>query len=424
MTEKTSSFVFNPVKVAEKMLKTGDFLCVDGRFFLYKRGLFFYFSHIEIYRKIKEFMGTKYRERYGREVIHCMELERLKRFEDINSHKNMLNLKDGMFDLDNMILFPHDPKYLSTIQLDLIYNKDAKCDLWEKTLNEIFLDVHWKIECLQEYMGYCLTTDNSYQLALLNVGQGANGKSLIYRVFEAILGQYNISSVPMAKLKDQHYLAELFGKLVNISLESEAIEELSDANFKAIVSGDRITADEKYKKPFSFYPFCKLIFSMNTLPFVNDKTEAFYRRILILNYEKQFKTGEQNRNLYKELLEEIPGIFNWMVEGLERLRKRGSFNIPDGMQKLIDEYKKDNNPTLSFIEENLDRGKNTTVSKKDVYNKYVLWCKENGYKTSSDKSLGKNIRTFFNGTVVDGRNNIRREWVNLQWKAENVDWDD
>lgn len=414
-----SNYIFNPVKVSRKVQKTDKILCVNNHFFIYKKnGVFLELEDAQIYKMVYDYLGEKYRERYGREVRHCLMTENFRRPDEVNAQRDMINIKNGMFCLKEMKVFPHSPDYLSTIQLPVIYKDNASCPLWEKTLDGIFIGKRWKIEMLQEFLGYCLTTDVSHQKALINYGQGANGKSLIFKVLQNILGKQNVSSVSMSGLEKNHYLAELFGKLVNISIESESDIKINDAVFKALVGGDAITADEKYGKPFSFNPFCKMIFSLNTLPYVSDKSSAFYRRVLLLSYEKEFSREEQNKNLYNELLKEIDGIFLWMTEGLKRLNERGYFTEDDEMIKLIDEYKRDNNTALSFIEDNIELKAGMRLTKKDIYSKYYSWCKGYGYKPASDKTLTKTLKKKYPNEIKETRTGFSRNWEGLTWVKE------
>jgi len=416
-----AEFKFNPVKIAAEVLKTRKILCVNSHFFIYKKnGVFELTNEFELYKIISNLLKNNYRERYGRETKHCLMTECFTKPEMINRNKSLINLKNGMFDLNSMKIHPHMPDYLSTIQLPVKYKKRAKCELWIKTLNQIFLEKQWKINLLQEFMGYCLTADNSHQKALINFGHGANGKSLIFKVLETILGKDNISSVPISRLDHRHYLAEIFGKLVNISIESETNTEINDANFKTLVSGDSITVDEKYGKPFSFMPFCKLIFSMNTLPYVSDKTSAFYRRVLIIYYEKEFSKKEENRGLYKELLQEIDGIFLWMLKGLRRLNENGYFTEDQEMIDMIEEYKIDNNPALAFVGDNLETNKQESLSKNEIYKRYSEWSKDNGYKAVSDKTLTKTIKNKFTNGIKEYRTGSTRFWKGLEWMKEPI----
>lgn len=410
-----TEFKFNPVKLAAKVLKTSNILCVNFHFFIYKKsGVFQLLNEFEVYKIILDLLEDKYRERFGREIKHCLLTQCYKKPEEVNSNKNLINIKNGMFCLSSMKVFPHAPEHHSTIQLPVEYNEEAVCPKWIKTLDQIFIGKKWKSGLLQEFMGYCLTTDNSHQKALINLGGGANGKSLIFNILVKILGKANLSSVPISKLDERHYLAEMFGKLVNLSIESESNHEINDANFKSIVSGDLITVDEKYGKPFSFNPFCKLIFAMNTLPYVGDKTSAFYRRVLIIPYDKEFSIAEQNLTLAKELEEEIDGIFLWMLDGLKRLNSRGHFSEEKEMVDMLEEYKRDNNPILAFVEDHLVINKSETLSKKDLYKQYHDWSKENGYKLASDKTLTKTIKIKFTNRIKEERSGSSRYWRGLE----------
>ena len=424
-----TDFKFNAAKITQKVLKNREILCVSFHFFIYKKsGVFELLNDTKICKIIKELLGDKYKESWAREVKHHMSVDCYVEPEEINANPDLINLENGMFCLKTMKLAPHDPKYLSTIQLPVSYREDATCVKWERTTAEIFMDKQWKINILQEFLGYCLTTDNSHQKALINYGQGANGKSLIFRIFSQILGRANIASVPVSQLGKRHYLAEMFGKLANLSLESEANLEINDANFKSIVSGDLLTVDEKYGKPFSFNPFCKLIFAMNALPYVSDKTSAFYRRVLIVSYDREFTRSEQNLKLYNELLEELDGIFLWMLKGLQRLNDQGYFTEDGEMAALLDEYKRDNNPVLAFVEDNLVFAKDSSLIKKDVYKAYCEWSKENGYKTASDKTLSKTIHKKFTNGVQEYRTGSVRFWRCLKWfegdEQEVVAWEE
>ena len=122
-----------------------------------------------------------------------------------------------------------------------------------------------------------------------------------------LLGESNITAVPLEKFDNHFYLVNLFGKLANISLETNAKSEVYDSMFKAVVSGDLIQADQKFKPSFHFNPFCKLIFATNNLPRVDDRSDAYFRRLLIIRFNKQFTEKEQNKNLNEELMLELRG---------------------------------------------------------------------------------------------------------------------
>ncbi len=411
---------FNPNIIADQLMAESRYIYCNQHFFEYSQGVYKVLNNIEVDKKTKQFLDEDHNRNRAEEIRHCIGVEKFIHNDELNKDRTRINLLNGIYNLDTMKLEDHSEEFLSSIQLPIIFDKDASCPMWEKTLSEIFLKKQWKIECLQEFMGYCLKAENTQQATLLNVGGGANGKSLIFKVFRTILGEQNVSSITIDNLNNRHYLAGLFGKLVNLSIESESGGKVNEANIKSIISGDPIMVDEKYEKAFTFEPFCKMIFSMNELPYIDDKTEAFYRRLLIIPYEKQFSIKEQNRNLYKELLPEMSGIFNWMIIGLQRLEERGMFNINKEMTRIINDYKKDNSPIITFIEDNLEEDINSKISKNDLYKKYSLWCKEFGYKPLSDKSVTKEMKNFYKKQIKkrkvrEDRDSNSRFWEGVRF---------
>ena len=121
-------------------------------------------------------------------------------------------------------------------------------------------------------------------------------------------------------------------------VRSHQIEYLSPA-----FSGDEIEADLKFKNSFRFRPYCKLIFALNNMPRVDDKTDGFFRKIIILPCNRKFAEEEQDKNLKNKLCLEIDGVFQWALAGLQRLQKRGYFKIPETIVQEINEYRKEKN---------------------------------------------------------------------------------
>jgi putative DNA primase/helicase len=233
-----------------------------------------------------------------------------------------------------------------------------------------------------------------------------------------MLGRENYSAVPLERFDNSHYLADLFGRLANISIETNAKSSVYDSTFKQIVSGDIIQADAKYKRPIKFRPFCKLIFALNNMPRVDDKTAAFFRRLIILRFNRQFKEEDQDKDLKHKLEEELNGIFLWSLEGLERLRSRGRFELSDGMEKEINEYRRQNNNVLLFVEEECNVCPDVTVSKNRLYSLYNQWADSNGYRPLSKVNFGKELTSQFE-TVNDRRTATERFWDGIDYIGGN-----
>lgn len=411
-TEKDND---NPVQIANKILSEHKILYSAGNFYKYKGGCYIEYNINEVKKIIKDILKDDFTSHKAKEIIYALEAETYINEEKLN-RTNLLNVKNGLLDIEKFELYPHTPDVLSTIQLVVNYNPNATCNKWKQSLEEIFEGDKGKIELLQEVFGLCLTVEQKYEKALFCLGEGANGKSVVLGVLQKILGKDNYCAIPLELLNNGHYKANLFGKLANISIETNAKSTVYDAIFKAIISGDPIDADPKFKPPFTFTPTCKLIFALNNMPRVDDKTSAFFRRLIILRFNKVFKEEEQNKNLKYELIEELDGIFMWCLEGLKRLSERGGFKISDDIQKEIDEYKRENNNVLLFVDEQCEITPDISITKKDLYEAYKEWCKQNGHYSLSKNKFGIELKKHYD--IVDARVGKERFWAGI--RAETI----
>ncbi len=312
-----------------------------------------------------------------------------------------LNLSNGLFDLDTYTLQEHTPDVYSTIRLDVTYDGNSKCPKWEKAIQDIIEDEE-NIRALQEFFGLCLTTE-TYDRALILTGEGSNGKSTLLDVLSGVLGAESCSQIPMSLLEDRNFVAQLQGKLLNVASEIGSKNTVCDEILKQIITHDEITGAHKYGHPFKFRPTCKLIFATNNLPRTDDKSKALYRRLMIMNLTKEFTENDAKHKYHRELLEERNGIFNWMVCGLKRLRERGKFALGKKMVSAVQEYKRENNPIISFFEEECVVEQGESISNKKLYTAYQDYCKDSGFHACSINKFGREVKRCLNDTVLSGR---------------------
>jgi putative DNA primase/helicase len=398
-----------------------------GTFYEYSDGYYRERDDQIVKQWVADLVGKDLTKQKAEEIIYFLQARVFIEPKDLNN-TNLLNLKNGFFDLDTWTSIPHSPIIFSTIQLDVTFDPEAKCDLWLKTLHEIFPDEvgDQKISVLQEFFGLCLTKETKYEKALLCIGEGSNGKSVVLWILQHLLKKENVSAIPLEKFDNSHYLVNLFGKLANISIETNAKSEVYDSTFKAVVTGDLIQADQKFKPAIHFNPFCKLVFATNNLPRVDDKSDAFFRRLLIIRFNRQFTETEQNKDLKYQLLSELDGILIWSLEGLKRLRDRGYFQNPDDMKKEIEDYRRENNSVLVFVEEVCELDPNKEISKSKLYSIFQEWSKLNGFHPMGKLKFGKELRRQLDNKVSDSRvTNGDRIWIgihlNENWSCEIVE---
>ncbi|NAY82432.1 MAG: hypothetical protein GU362_06115 [Thaumarchaeota archaeon] len=298
--------------------------------------------------------------------------------ERFNSDPNILNLKNGLLDLRTFELKKHTPKFLSTIQLPVEYDPNAKSELWEKVVSE---DLYPEdVPLLQEAFGYVLYSENVAQKMFIFLGEGANGKSLVLRVLEALIGKDHVANVSPQDLENNRFaVSQLFGKLVNIYPDLPSFALQSTGKLKALVSGDSLTIEEKFKKPFSFRNRAKFFFSANVLPKVSDNTRAFYRRLVIVNFPRTFDENTADPTLPEKLTneKELSGILNWALEGLKRLMQNGfRFSYNKSVEEIEELYTRASDPVKAFLEEETVEDPNAWIVKQDLYQAYVDYVKK------------------------------------------------
>ena len=303
----------------------------------------------------------------------------------LNFTNGTLNLNEGSF------TEKHIRELYQNIQFPYDFNRDAHCPNWNLFLESLEFDSD-TLKCLQEWGGYCLlpTVQGTLQKSLFFIGEGANGKSVFLETLAAVLD--NVSHLELSELFDRFKIAELEGKLANICTDVET-SKVMDARFKKIVAGEPQSAERKFKEPFEFEPFAKILFSANDFIPTKDRTHGFYRRFDILKFNRIFKTEEQKPELLQELKDEVPGIFNWALEGLERLsQQKWIMTKSSYMENCHNDFIRATNPLQLFIEEECVLEGNATVDSNELRSSYKHYCEDKGYKALSDSNLGKELK--------------------------------
>lgn len=246
------------------------------------------------------------------------------------SASNGIVLLNDRDELGRPYLISHSPVYFSLSKLPYAYKPHAGCPNWREFVADIMEGDNERIVLLQQFAGYVLTSHLKYHKFLLCVGEGANGKTVFFTLMELLVGRENCSHVPLSAF-DRHFaLACTEGKrLVSINESGRQVSEAAEMVLKSYTSGDSLTIDRKHREPVNMVPTAKIMISTNVLPRFMDKTFGLWRRALIVPFGKTIPEERQNRNLVEELQEELPGILNWAIEGMDTLERDGGFINPE-----------------------------------------------------------------------------------------------
>lgn len=320
----------------------------------------------------------------------------------------LINLKNGTFEItpDKQELRPPNRNDFITYQLPFEYNTKAKAPIFVAYLNKVQPDIE-RQKILAEYLAYLFIKPSTLKLekTLLLFGTGANGKSVFFEIVNALLGgDENVSSYSLHNLTNDtgYYRAMLANKLVNYA--SEINGKLEAAIFKQLVSGEPVDARLPYGDPFTLTNYAKLIFNCNELPKEVEQTNAYFRRFLIIPFDVTIPEAEQDKQLSQKIINsELSGVFNWVLDGLERLLVQKNFTYSEAVSKQLESYKLQSDPVQLFLEdEGYVKSTEDYQEFKELYSQYRGYCIDSGYRSCSKKTFGERLRNT--GICLERRN--------------------
>jgi putative DNA primase/helicase len=328
-------------------------------------------------------------------------------------------MQNGIIDIAALLrgepkpMIPHTPLFFSSVCLPYPFDPDATCPKWLDCLDRNLEGDGDRISILQEFMGYCLVIDTSFQKFLVMTGDGGTGKSTACAVMTATLGCANVSHLPLEMFGQRFQMYQTLGKLANIAFDCGEIDKSAEGTIKSFTSGDRMTFERKFCDNVDAAPTARLILATNNLPRFSDRSSGIWRRLLLLPFLRVVPEQERVHGMdspqWWEAQGELPGIFNWAIRGLQRLRERRRFTTSEMCEKELAEYRLECNPAGLFLREHFEADPQEDIVTQETYSGYAEWCRENGYRAMASNKFGAEIkRTFpacFPGKVyaTDGR---------------------
>lgn len=296
--------------------------------------------------------------------------------------RDVLNVKNGLLDLQTGELRPHSPEHLSAVQLPVEYDPGADCPAWHKFTDAWFppdtRDLPW------ELLAWLMCPDMSIQKAVLLLGSGGNGKSRFLNAVKTFLGYNNVTGMSLHTLEGNRFAtSNLVDKLANICPDLPSDHLTSTSVFKALTGGDsRLSAEIKHGIRFDFECYARLVFSANHPPASNDSTRAFFDRWLVVPFNRRFR-GTPEEIPAEELDEmladpaELSGALNMALIHLQRVRERG-ITETESMQKAWYEFREVTDPVEVWLDLNTVQGPELYVTKSDLFDAYRRNAKEEG----------------------------------------------
>lgn len=376
---------------------------------------------------IKEFTqrvcGVGYTTHIANEVINKIEARTFinqDKFFSIN-YVDEIAVKNGILNIKTKELAPFTPKKIFFNKLPVEYVPEKDCPNIKKHFQSV-LQHESDTLVIQELFGYLLLKEYMIEKAFMFTGSGRNGKGKSIELMKHFLGADNCSSIPLQQLEESEFaVAGLFGKMANLSGDLSKTALRHTGRFKEATGRDLLTANRKNKSFISFVNYAKLIFACNELPKTRDITTAFFSRWALLHFPYTFLTKEEmdkledktnarlrDSEIIKKLTtpEELSGLLNWALDGLERLLKQKDFSSSRTWEELKIEWLRKSSSLQAFLMDCTIQDYDSHILKKEFQRRYNEYCRVHKIKPEGAGDIKETLSEMGiseNRTSLEGR---------------------
>ncbi len=329
--------------------------------------------------------------------------------------EGLICLENGIFDLRKGKFQEHSIKYYFKTKIPIFYGKKASCPNSMKFFSEaLYPD---DINLIQEWFGYNLYNKYFEKKAVILFGDTDTGKTVFVTLLTNFLGTKNIVGLSLQKITNAKSFDLMFlkDKYANIHDDLGAKDLTDTGGFKIATGGGDITGEEKFGDIHGFRTFAKLTFATNKIPAVKDiDDDAYWSRWFPIQLDNQVEKEKQNKFLEEKITtkEELSGLFNWAVIGLQRLIKNNKFSFNKSISEVKNIMQRSSHPLAIFTNAVLTQENGHKVTKEDMFKAYTKWCQENELSSMTKDQIGKQLNRFA-PYISEGRNKKVRCWVNV-----------
>ncbi len=306
---------------------------------------------------------------------------------------DLIPFKNGILDVQKYLqgeakLYDSTPNLFTFTALPFDFDEDVESELWLSYLDDIFNQDTEKIELLQEWFGYNLVPDMTYEKLMMFIGRPRSGKGTVLHAMASMLGNEQVCSTSFRQLCGDFGYESLIGKLAALLGDAKVPRQADSAQalekILQITGGDPVGVNRKGIRALpQVYLSCRFTMAMNLLPYLPDHAQALEPRINLIKFTNSY-VGREDRSLKRKLKEEAPAIIPWALEGLKRLRIVQEFTVPGTSAKAMDDLRAMTTPAWSFVKECCNTsGDEISIEQNKMFGAWAAWC------------VGRNMRAGF-----------------------------
>jgi len=349
-----------------------------------------------------------------------------------NESIDEIPIKNGILNIFTREVAPFSPERIFFNKLPIEYNPDAKCKSIEKFFSDVLKDES-DTAVMFELIGFCLMKEYRFEKSFMFIGDGRNGKGKTLSLIKRFLGVENCSSIPLAQINSgSTSVCELHGRLANIAGDLSNTDLKDTGMFKQITGRDLITAKRKYLNDLFFENYAKIIFACNELPKVYDLSDGFWSRWILFEFPYKFiKESEYNQLIDKgnnkiidEVIidkiatpEELSGLLNMAIDGLDRIMKNKGFSYSKGTEEVKDLWIRKSDSFTSFCIDKITEDANGKIPKKNIRKAFSSYCRKHKISGASDVAIKVTLENRFGAyEYQDWEGTRERYWEGIKFK--------
>lgn len=417
--------------IVDYILKNKHIKVLDNsqskEFLIYENGLYINEGKLRIQEISSDILGKFYTDTLSKNIVDKITVSGITQNpNDFYKEHNLdyVCLENGLFNLKTKKLSDFTPEIILFQKLPITYNPKAKCPNIQKHLKTV-LKTEEDIKAFYELAGYTLLRSYPIQKFALFLGKGQNGKGICLQILSNFLGLENTSALSLQDLTSLSFMIEnLHNSLANLGAELPNTRMPETDMLKRLVE-DLLEVNRKFRGSLKFKNYAKLIFSANELPSTPDTTDGFFRRWLYFEFPYQFlhkedikekeargedisklKIAVPKNKLLENLLtrEEMSGLFNEALKGLDRLLKNNKFsnhNITENTRLM---WQRAENSLGAFLNEFIEEADSIDIyiSKEEFRTEYEAYCDAHNLSVKTNKQIKEILKDKFK-YVGEGR---------------------
>lgn len=250
------------------------------------------------------------------------------------------------------------------------------------------------VETVLDMIAYCLWRGFPFHRYMLFNGSGRNGKGVMLEIIRRFLGIRNVSGENLHQILNNRFsVARLFGKMANIDADLSKDALNNTGILKKLTGGDLIRAEDKFMPPFDFVNHAKLFFSTNEFPTTQDETDAFFARLIIINFPSQFLGDKADPQLIEKVTTEaeLSGLLKVVLRRLPRVLNKGIQTASSTIDENYTKYILSSDPIRAFVETALEPDIDINTLKTEIYESYKIFCRAKNLSPISEGSFSRRM---------------------------------